>query len=54
MEKEEATKILENQFKLLAVASNTCEPECLDDITKAMLDIYTTLFPYQDFQGFDK
>lgn len=50
MSKEEAEKILEEQFELLHKISETCEPEYLESITNVMLNIYTILYCCQSYQ----
>ena len=50
MDKQEMKKMLEEQFKILHKESKTCEPECLESITNAMLSIYSILYPYQSYQ----
>lgn len=47
MEKEEAKKILEEQFNILAENNKKCEPEIIAQNIKVMMDIYIILFPCQ-------
>ena len=47
MNEKEMREILEEQFKFLKEASKMCEPEHLESITNAMLNIYSTIHSYQ-------
>ncbi len=46
---QEAREALEEQFKLLSEKSKNCELRVLHNITNAMLNIYTILYPYQEY-----
>ena len=49
MNELEMKEILEAQFKLLHERSKRCEPEYLESLTNAMLNIITTLKSFDQY-----